>query len=385
MLDKKPALLPIIIYIALFYIPFYVFGMDIQTSIPFTSKTQGYDTYRIPSIIETNNGTLIAFSEGRRNSASDTGDIDLVSRRSHDGGRTWETMRVLWDDGENTCGNPCPVIDSTGTIHLLLTWNRGDDKESQIIAQTSNDTRRVFVISSFDHGETWTRPTEITESTKQKQWTWYATGPGAGIRIQKGPNAGRLVIPCDHVESDSKIMRSHIIYSDNNGNTWNIGGIAPKPQTNECEVAELPDHSLQLNMRNYDRSIPSRQICYSKDGGNTWVDQRHDRTLIEPVCQASFRRVGTDNGNEMKYLFSNPASEKNRERMTIRMSDDGAKTWKYSRCVDDRPAAYSCLVVLKDGTFGCLYETGNRNPYETIVFIRFDEIWLKNSTDSDSE
>ncbi|MDO4557850.1 MAG: sialidase family protein [Planctomycetia bacterium] len=348
-----------------------------ESSVPFSAGMDDYSTYRIPSISEAPDGTLLALAEGRRYSASDTGDIDLVLRRSHDGGRTWEPMRVLWDDAGNTCGNPCPVVDSMGTIHLLMTWNRGDDVESRIIAGESHDIRRIFVMRSSDQGETWSEPIEISETTRKSDWTWYATGPGVGIRLENGPHAGRLVIPCDHVERDTKAMRSHVIISDDHGLTWRIGGTAPEPGVNECEVAELPDGSLLLNMRNYDRSEPSRQISRSVDGGLTWIDQRHDAVLIEPICQASFRRVGTEGENAMTYLFSNPASEKKRERMTIRMSTDGAKTWKYSRKIDDRPAAYSCLVALQDGTFGCLYETGDRTAYETITFIRFSESWVR--------
>src|SRR5215471_17068092 len=86
----------------------------------FTSGTMGYHTYRIPSIIATLKGTLLAFCEGRKNSSSDTGDIDMLQKRSTDGGRTWSEQQVIWDDGPNTCGNTCPVVDRlNGTVWLL--------------------------------------------------------------------------------------------------------------------------------------------------------------------------------------------------------------------------------------------------------------------------
>ena len=362
-------------------------SIEPQLSVPFTSGESGYASYRIPSILEAANGRLLAFAEGRKVNASDTGDIDLVLRESDDGGRTWQKMRVLWDDAQNTCGNPCPVLDTTGTIHLLLTWNRGDDTESRIISGTSHDTRRVFVTTSSDHGETWSTPREITTQVKSCDWTWYATGPGAGIRLTAGPHRGRLVIPCDHVEAKSQNMRSHVIYSDDQGVTWQLGGTAPMPGVNECEVAELPANvtwkqtdtptiagTMVLNMRNYQRTTPSRQICRSDDGGATWYAQQHDDTLIEPICQASFRRIG--DGDSREYLFSNPASETQRERMTVRLSVDATHTWSNSRVLDPRPAAYSCLVTLRDGAFGCLYETGQKSPYETIVFAKFEREWL---------
>ena len=120
----------------------------------FLSGEGGYQSYRIPALAVTTNGTVLAFCEGRKRSASDTGDIDLLLKRSRDHGRTWSAPQVIWDDAANTCGNPCVVVDrDTGTIWLLSTWNRGDDHEGAIIAQTSKDTRRVFVLQSADDGQ----------------------------------------------------------------------------------------------------------------------------------------------------------------------------------------------------------------------------------------
>ena len=190
-------------------------------------------------LIESRPGRLLAICEGRKKDSSDAGDIDTVFKISDDGGATWGPLRVLWDDGENTCGNPCAVRDrQTGTIWLLHTWNRGDDREPAIIDQTSRDTRRVFVSSSRDEGLTWSTPREITADVKRDNWTWYATGPGTGIQLEHGPHAGRLVIPCDHIEAGTKRYYSHVIYSDDQGQTWKLGGTTPQDQVNECEVVE---------------------------------------------------------------------------------------------------------------------------------------------------
>jgi len=349
----------------------------------FVSGAGGYDTYRIPAVVSTKAGTVLAFCEGRKRSASDTGDIDLVLKRSNDGGRTWSAPIVVWDDGTNTCGNPCPVVDrETGTIWLLLTWNRGDDAESRIIAQTSRDTRRVFVVHSTDDGLTWTKPAEITGDAKATHWTWYATGPGAGIQIERGPHRGRLLIPCDHIEAGTKRYYSHVILSDDHGTTWKLGGSSPQDQVNECEVVELTNDRLMLNMRNYDRAQRTRQTAVSPDGGLTWTDQRHAPELVEPICQASIRRFSwPEAGKPGVLLFSNPASTK-RERMTIRLSRDEAKTWPISRMIWAGPAAYSCLVVLPGRAVGCLYESGEKSPYEKIVLARFPLSWLEEGTDA---
>ena len=208
-----------------------------------------YHTYRIPALVVTPKGTILAFCEGRRKSSTDSGDIDLLIRRSIDNGETWSKEAMVWDDGENTCGNPCPIVDAlTGTVWLLGTWNRGDDTEHSIIKDGSKDTRRVFVLSSTDEGQTWSKPAEITSSVKKSNWTWYATGPGSGIQIKHGKHAGRLMAACDHIEAGTKHYYSHVVYSDDLGKTWKLGGRTPRHQVNECEVVELADGCLMLNM-----------------------------------------------------------------------------------------------------------------------------------------
>ncbi len=351
-----------------------------QTDV-FVSGEGGYHTYRIPSVIVTKRGTLLAFCEGRKNNGSDAGDIDLLLRRSRDGGKTWSAAQVVWDDGPNTCGNPCPVVDqNTGVIWLLLTWNSGNVHERQIKPGYSEDSRRVFVTHSKDDGGTWTEPVDITSQTKEKAWSWYATGPGAGIQIANGTHRGRMVIPCDHKATIDEDIRyySHVVYSDDHGTTWKLGGRAPQDKVNECEVVELKGGRLMLNMRNYDNSVRARQVCFSDDGGLTWRDQRHDMTLIEPICQASIRRYRWPSSDQPGViLFSNPASTERRQKLTIRASYDDGTTWKHSRVLHDGASAYSSLCVLDDGSIGCLYE---KDDYKLVTFARFALEWLQPET-----
>ncbi|TWT34294.1 sialidase family protein [Blastopirellula retiformator] len=355
---------------------------ELQETVVYQSGQNGYDTYRIPSIITAQDGTLLAFNEARKHSMHDTGDIDLVLRRSHDNGATWSDIEVIWDDKENVCGNPCPVVDqSTGKIWLLLTWNSGKTPEGKIQAGFGKDSRRVFVASSDDHGKTWTKPTEITTDVKDKEWTWYATGPGSGIQIEHGPHAGRLVIPCDHkwLTGGKLKFGSHVIISDDHGQTWKLGGSAPNYKVNECEVVELTGGKLLLNMRNYDRKQTARQVCVSEDGGQTWTDQKFDPALIEPICQASVHRYRWPVGDQPGVvLFSNPANPKGRSAMTVRASFDDCKTWPVARRLFDGSSAYSSLTVLPNGEIGCLYE---RNGYKEVVFARFDLDWLTAQAD----
>lgn len=337
---------------------------DLTQAEVFSSKTEAYNTYRIPSLIVTARGSVLAFCEGRKRGTSDAGDIDLVLKRSTDGGKTWGPLQVIWDDGENTCGNPCPVVErSTGLIWLLLTHNLGKDTEARIVDGTSKGSRTVWVSKSTDDGVSWSKPIEITPAVKLKEWTWYATGPGVGIQMANG----RLVIPCDNKVAGTKARQSHVIYSDDRGETWKLGGVVG-PNCNECQVVERADGSLLLNMRSY-QANKRRLLATSNDGGMTWSNAVEDPALIEPVCQASLIR------SPGGLLFSNPASTK-REKLTVRLSRDDGKTWPVSRLLHQGPAAYSCLTVLPDGMIGCLYECGQKGSYEKITLARFPLSWL---------
>ncbi|MBU2906891.1 glycoside hydrolase [Arenibacter algicola] len=333
----------------------------------FEGGNEGYKCFRIPAVVTTKKGALLAFAEGRKNGCSDTGSIDLVMKRSTDGGKTWGKLEVLWHDEGNTCGNPSPVVDrTTGDIFLLSTWNLGEDHESEIIAQKSKDTRRVFVIKSENEGKSWSAPKEITSDVKLPNWTWYATGPGSGIQILGGKYKDRLVIASDHIEAVTKKYYSHTIYSDDHGSTWKLGGSTPLDQVNECEVVELSNHSLMLNMRNYDRNMSSRQLAYSDDGGESWKDMHHHESLIEPICQASTLRF--DFKGQLYVLFANPANAKNRVNMTLRLSRDDGKTWPVEKQIFQGPSAYSDLTFIDRKNIGILYEGGYKSAYQGIIW-----------------
>lgn len=328
---------------------------------------EGYKCFRIPALITTTKGAVLAFAEGRKNNCGDAGDIDLVVKRSLDGGKTWSKLQVIWDDSTNTCGNPAPVVDQeTGNIILLSTWNPGSDHEKDIINGVSKDTRRVFVLSSADEGITWFAAMEITKNVKKDNWTWYATGPGRGIQLSKGKHKGRVVIPSNHIVAGTKQNYSHIIYSDDRGMTWKLGGITPQDSVNESTVAELSNGRLMLNMRNASKSR-HRQIAISRNAGKKWSTIYPDTTLIEPVCEGNLIRYKFP-GKKEALLFSNPASTTSRTQMTVRISYDNGKTWPLKKLVYEGPSAYSCLTVLPNGNPALFYEAGYQRPYEGIVF-----------------
>lgn len=349
----------------------------VDTVTLFRSGEKGFGNYRIPSIVTTLKGTLLAFCEGRKK-PGDAGDIDLLYRRSTNNGLTWSEQKVIWNDSTNTCGNPCAVVDrQTGVIWLLLTHNIGTDKESAIVHKGSAGTRTVWVCNSKDDGHSWTAPVEITGTTKDPKWGWYATGPGIGIQIQYGPKKGRLVIPCDHsydLPKDSGTTQqygsgSHVIFSDDHGKTWHLGG-SILPKVNECQVVEVADGNgtLLMNMRsNFGQHFRTQAISY--DGGLSWTSPVAVPQLVEPVCQGSILRYSfTGKSHRSCLLFLNPASTSGRHNLAIRCSYDEGKTWPVIRTLYASAAAYSCMTVLSNGSIGCLYEAGIKNAYERIVF-----------------
>ena len=352
----------------------------------FISGEGGYFRYRIPALEVTTKGTILAFCEGRRYDGSDHDEIDLVLRRSFDGGHTFGGVQLLVSQKGWTVGNPAPVVDhETGTIWLLFNKNIQDGTLQMTCAGTA--PRTIWVTHSDDDGATWTEPVEITDDVKPPDWTWYAVGPCHGIQTR----SGRLVIPCDHFVYENGVRGdpsfSHVLYSDDHGRTWEIGGSADEG-TDESVILEAADGSLYFNCRNKgEYQLPDgghfRRVGWSVDGGETFSPLVHDAALPEPICQASLCRLTDEASDDRnRVVFSNPGTRAGRQAMTIRLSYDECRKWPVSKLLWGGPSAYSDLCVAPDKSICCFYERGHEGAYETITLARFNLEWLTEDVDS---
>lgn len=347
-----------------------------QTDL-FVGGEGGYHSYRIPALIATPKGTLLAIVEGRKDSADDHGHNELLMRRSLDGGDTWTPVQLVKSDGASALNNPTLVADrDTGTVWLVFVWTSTKKfKNNDEVAKATGRVSDMWVMHSNDDGATWSGPVNITKSVNRPGWKRIVPGPGVGIQT----HSGRLVIPCNH--EIGSVATNHIVYSDDHGKSWRLGG-STDDKTDEEQVVELADGGLMMNIRNY-RQKGHRSISLSKDQGMTWSPVVSDPTLIEPVCQASLIRYTlSPQFTKSRLLFSNPATQDKRIKMTLRVSYDEGQSWPVAKLLNAGPSGYSCLTVLHDMRIGCLYERGDRSSIDKVTFARFTLEWLTDGVDS---
>ena len=344
----------------------------------FEAGKDGYATYRIPGIVVTRKGTVLAYTEARQSARGDWGPIDIFLRRSTDGGQSFQArQRIasvagphrknpvalaqnLANPDDRTYNNPVAIADRNGAVHFLFCL----------------EYMRAFYMRSDDDGRTFSKPVEITAAFEQfrKDYDWkvLATGPGHSIQLRNG----RLIVPVwlslgtgSHAHRPSV---NSVIYSDDHGATWHRGDIAvPDTQEfvfpNETVAAQLPDGRVMLNVRSESKAR-RRILTYSKDGATGWSAPVFHPQLLEPICMASMISVGR------LLVFSNPdMPTSERRNVTIKLSYDEGKTWPVSRALEQGPSGYSDLAAAGDGIILCLYERANR----FLTLARFNQEWVK--------
>ncbi len=369
--------------------------LGLRAEEPFLSKVDVFPAgmnrvalYRIPGIVVTPKGTVLAYCEARKDSKSDWGEIEIHLRRSMDGGQTWdEAKRVahkgpriegnprkkVGGESEQTVNNPVAIVDrQTGAIEFLYCVNYA----------------RCFSMRSTDDGVTWSEPVEMTAAfepfREAYDWKVIATGPGHGVQLA----SGRLVVPiwlAYGETGDHKPSASATIFSDDHGKTWQAGEIAVPDEgeygdPNETMITTLSDGRVMLVSRSV--SKPNRKlITMSQDGASDWSKPMFHPSLWEPVCMAS---IVTHPSQQQTLIFSNPhtlardetgneipAGRGPRKNLSIKLSRDDGMTWSVNKTLESGPSAYSDLAVLPDGTILCLYEGG-----QTIVCARFNLDWI---------
>ena len=349
----------------------------------FSRKTDGYHTYRIPTMVVTAKGTILVFVEGRKTHRGDHGDVDLLMKRSEDGGRTWSKQVRIHEEGGNALirvGNPCPIVEKDGkTVHLLF---------------TRNGPGCFFYTRSTDDGHSWKPFVRVSDDPKAPEYrNFLANFGGAPGSVGAGPvhgihtSRGRLIAPSyvGHKVDGERRGQSCIIYSDDGGKSLQAGGVipwVPEFRHGECTIVERRDGSLLMNMRTSAPGVYSfgyRLTSVSTDHGMTWSKPVVDKNLPCPACQASMIRL---NGKEI--LFLNPAvnhhggfSIWSRKKLTLRLSRDEGKSWQASRVLNEGLAGYSALAIGKNGNILCLFENGERDYCEKITFAELKPSWLQ--------
>jgi len=356
----------------------------------FEAEKLGYRLTRIPALVLSGKGTLIAFCEGRT-APGDWSDIDIIARRSRDGGTTWSDMVILAKSEGGPISNATPIVDRNGTIHVLYQKNYD----------------RCYIVHSTDDGVTWTKPRDITAAFEafrpEYNWKVMAPGPAHGIQLQNG----RLVVGvwlCEPVGvnapgGDHRPSCVATIYSDDHGQTWQRGDIIMRNtrkifNPSESVVVELSDGRVMINSRS-ESDAHRRLVAISPDGARNWSEPKFDDALFEPVCMGSIFAANDPATGQRVLLFVNPDSSHrpeetnrhgyaSRENGVIKLSYDDGQTWTHSRVIDAGPFSYSDLTVAPDGTVYCIYEAGlwGESPFHLnthVVLARFNLEWVKNA------
>ncbi|MCX5069031.1 exo-alpha-sialidase [Micromonospora lupini] len=329
----------------------------------FRSGTGGYGCYRIPAMVKSAAGSLLAFAEARKSpSCADRGDIDLVVRRSTNNGRTWGPIRVVLTgsdtdaDAPFTRGNAAPVVDeTTGQIFLISTSN----------PVTITGDRLPWLQESDDDGISWSAPRALGTTFSGSTDGWFATGPSHGIQLRNGAHAGRLVVGA-HQVPDSTTVNAGVLYSDDHGTTWHAGPAANSyvpgvMNPGEVSVAELPGGSIYAEARNQiGGSGNHRARAVSTDAAMPAFTAVP--SLVGPDVQGAvltLRSVRQSQPGDT-LIYSGPADPTDRKLLQIRYSTDQGVTWKtpsHGLITNDR-SGYSDLAELSDGEIGVLYEGG---------------------------
>jgi sialidase-1 len=349
----------------------------------FVGGDGGYGCYRIPAMVCSTKGTLLAVADGRISGCGDIPNpLDLVLRRSFDNGRTWGPLQIIANYGSDPSDtdvypyygitNPIPRV-ASGDAALLVDRTNGRIWALYDNGGVTGGKRKIKLEMRYsdDDGTAWSGPLDVEAMNPglRPAGGEFLAGPGNGVQLEQGVYAGRLIFPVYIYGTTSVSMT---IYSDDHGSSWKLGGVAGVGG-GEIQVAETPGGGLLASMR--DNSFTTtgvRTFNRSTDGGLTWgsvyTSTPGQAALPDPACQGSILRLTTTNdSNRSRMVFANAAHATSRANMTLRLSYDEGQTWPVSEVIHPGFAAYSALAKLSNADIGLLYERAN---YTRIDFLR---------------
>lgn len=351
----------------------------------FVHGKDGYPAIRIPSVVVTKQGSVLAFAEARK-TLGDQSENDIVTKRSTDGGATWSALKLIHDDGANSLNNPTAVVEQqSGRIFLMYQRIPAHLHESSKETATGLEGPNIYrnlLVWSDDDGVTWSKPLDVTATTKRpERATTICSGPGIGIQLTRGPQKGRLIIPFN--EGPFWQWQNFAVFSDDAGKTWTFGQDAPgallpdakmktRSQVNEVQMVELNAGGVRIDSRQF-AGVRVRKTATSYDGGTTWNTVRDIADIRDPSCMAGVLRYSFDDGSGMgKIIHTGPDSNK-RDHGTVYLSLDDGATFPIKRELYAGGFAYGVPTRLADGRVGVLFEADN---YKRIAFARFGIDWL---------
>ena len=452
------------------------------------SNPDGINSYRIPALLKTDKGTLIAGADERRLHHYDWGDIGMVVKRSEDKGQTWGDRITLTNLRDNpkakdpNIGSPVNIdmvlVQDTETKRIFsvydmfpegkgifgmssereVAYKEIDGKTYQILYRegengaytirengvvytpdgqatdyrvvvnpvkpaysdkgdlyqgeqllgniyfTSNKTSPfriakdsyLWMSYSDDDGKTWSAPQDITPMVKADWMKFLGVGPGVGITLQNGPHKGRIVVPVYTTNRTNHLngsQSSRIIYSDDHGKTWHMGGGVNDNRTlhdgtvvdssnmnnyyaqnTESSVVQLNNGQLKLFMRGLTGDL---QVATSNDGGITWDNNVARYDVPDVYVQMAATHTVQDGKEYILLANANGPGRKNGYIRVARVEEDGELTWLHHHLIQEGEYAYNSLQQIGPKEFGLLYEhhEAGGNPY-TLSFKKFNWDYL---------
>ena len=338
---------------------------------------------RIPGILVTPSGTVIAVCQQRLGSLADGGHAtNVLVSRSEDGGRTWSRQQVLFaESGVNTFLGP--ILADRDTNDVFVTFWKLPQAEGNGLAYFAPYAEQgggFWIVRSSDEGQSWSEPYFVRPAPNAEGWVAWVNNSSHGVQLARGPRAGRHVIAAflfkAGEEGQAPGVRGGLVYSDDHGETWRAGAVLPAG-SDEVTLEETEDGGIYVNYRkNHPYYNGLRWFARSSDYGESFDELGQHEEQVTTCCHVGLVRYSsTDDGGENVLLFSNPRGP-SRSNLTIRLSRDDGRTWPVSRTVTSDLAGYSDLAVLPDKTILCIWEGGQQRYHEKISAARFNLDWV---------